>query len=199
MRWNRAGAAAAAGIILAVGLVAVSHAAEIKLALHGAMASSSPVRVSAIRVTLHRLTPEGPGMEIGTVEFRDVRHGLLIAPELHDQMPGPHAAHIHENPDCGSAIQNGELVLGGAARGHFDPKNTGHHEGPYGEGHLGDLPVLIAEADGSAKNPVLAPRLKAADIARRTLLIHAGADRYDQHAAHAHGKGGMRMYCGVIP
>jgi Cu/Zn superoxide dismutase len=30
-------------------------------------------------------------------------------------------------------------------------------------------------------------------------MIHAGADRYDQHAAHAHGKGGMRMYCGVIP
>jgi Cu-Zn family superoxide dismutase len=199
MHSNRGVAVAAAGMILAMGLVAVSNAAEIKLALHGAMASSSPARAGAIRVTLHRLTPEGPGREIGTVEFRDVPHGLLIAPDLHELTPGPHAAHIHEKPDCGPAKRDGELVLGGAAGGHFDPKNTGRHEGPYGEGHLGDLPVLIAEADGGAKVPMLAPRLKAADIAHRTLMIHAGADRYDQHAAHAHGKGGMRMYCGVIP
>ena len=28
-----------------------------------------------------------------------------------------------------------------AAGGQFDPLNTGDHEGPYGDGHLGDLPL----------------------------------------------------------
>ena len=34
----------------------------------------------------------------------------------------------------------------------------------WGDGHLGDLPALFVDAGGSANQPVLAPRLKVADI-----------------------------------
>jgi Cu-Zn family superoxide dismutase len=185
---------------LAVAVTAIAwttaQAGDIRLALHGAMASSAPT--AGIAVTLRRLTPEGPGKEIGTVRFLDHEHGLLIVPDLHSLRAGPHGAHVHENPDCTPETKNGMTMMGGSAGGHFDPENTGRHGGPYGDGHLGDLPVLFAEADGTAAIPVLAPRLEAADIRGRALVIHAGADRYEDHGADAHGKGGMRMYCGVI-
>ena len=163
------------------------------------MAVAGAARGEEITVTLNQVTPEGTGKEFGTVTFSDHRHGLMIAPDLRDLTPGPHGAHIHENPDCGPDKSHGKVVAGGAAGGHFDPDKTGQHAGPYGDGHLGDLPNLIVEEDGTATLPVVAPRVRLADIRSRALMIHAGADRYRRHGGHAHGKGGMRMYCGVIP
>lgn len=164
-----------------------------------AIAMASAAQAEAIKITLRQVTADGMGQEVGTVEFRDGQYGLLIVPNLKGLTPGPHGAHIHEKPDCGPAMNHGNVVPGGAAGGHFDPQNTGYHEGPYGNGHLGDLPNLIVEEDGTAFIPVLAPQLKVADIHSRALMIHAGADRYLRHGAHMHGKGGMRMYCGIIP
>ena len=46
--------------------------------------------------------------------------------------------------------------------------------------------------------PVLAPRLRVADIRDRAVVIHAGADRYMDHGHHKHGNGGACMDCGVI-
>jgi Cu-Zn family superoxide dismutase len=86
-----------------------------------------------------------------------------------------------------------------AAGDHYDPEGTDRHAGPYGDGHLGDLPNLIVEADGTATIPVLAPRLSVSEIYDRSIMIHAEPDRYDEHETHHHGKGGARIYCGVIP
>jgi superoxide dismutase, Cu-Zn family len=47
-------------------------------------------------------------------------------------------------------------------------------------------------------HPELAPRVKVADVRGRALMIHHGADRYQDHAHHHQGMGGARMYCGVI-
>ena len=66
-----------------------------------------------------------------------------------------------------------------------------------GDGHLGDLPALYVAADGSASNPVLAPRLKLADIRNRSLMIHPGGDNHADHPAPS-GGGGTRIACGVI-
>lgn len=131
----------------------------------------------------------------GMVSFEDGPHGLIIKPKLHGLDPGPHAAHIHEHPNCGPDDMG---MLAGAAGGHYDPNGTGVHAGPYGEGHLGDLPNLIVEPNGMASLPVVAPRITVADLKGRSLMIHAGPDRYDEYGEHVHGKGGPRMYCGVI-
>jgi Cu-Zn family superoxide dismutase len=149
-------------------------------------------------VTVHTVTVDGVGAAVGTVRFADSRFGLLVTPDLHDLTAGPHGMHVHENPDCGPSQMGGEAMPAGAAGGHYDPEGTGRHEGPYGTGHLGDLPNLYVEHDGTATIPVLAPRLEAADIQGRSLMLHAMPDRYAGHAHHHHGKGGMRMYCGVI-
>ena len=135
------------------------------------------------------------GEAVGTIMFTDTDHGLLVTPELAGLEPGLHAMHVHENPDCGDGE---DATPAGRAGDHFDPDNTGRHEGPYGDGHLGDLPNIAVETDGSATVPVLAPRVTAADVVGHAVVLHRGADRYDRHSHHSHGKGGARMYCGVI-
>ena len=50
---------------------------------------------------------------------------------------------------------------------------------------------------GVANNPVLAPRLKMADLRGRSLMIHAGGDNHADHPAPL-GGGGPRVACGVI-
>ena len=161
-------------------------------------ATATAVQAAEASVTLHHVTAQGEGKAVGEVRLQDSAAGLLVATDLQGLAPGPYAVHIHEHPDCGPARMHGNTVPAGAAGGHFDPAGTGRHEGPYGEGHLGDLPVMIAEQDGRVSIPVLAPRLKVRDVRDRSLMIHAGVDRYAHHAAHHHGMGGARMYCGII-
>jgi Cu-Zn family superoxide dismutase len=53
-------------------------------------------------------------------------------------------------------------------------------------------------ADGTATQPVLAPRLKLADVQGHALMVHAGGDNHSDHPAPL-GGGGARVACGVIP
>lgn len=159
------------------------------------LAGAALLAAGMVTTTLHEASETGQGEAIGTVQFIDTEHGLLVVPDLAGLAPGPHAAHIHENANCGPSDDG---TPAGAAGGHYDPDGNGVHAGPYDDGHLGDFPNLFVEADGRARIPVLAPRATAADVRGRAVMIHAGADRYDAHGGHAHGKGGPRMYCGVI-
>ena len=63
--------------------------------------------------------------------------------------------------------------------------------------HRGDLPPLFVDAEGSATQPVLAPRLKMSDLTGRSLMLHAGGDNHADHPAVL-GGGGARIACGVI-
>jgi Cu-Zn family superoxide dismutase len=163
-----------------------------------ALTGAGTANAESIFVSLREATTDGPGKDIGRIKLEDSQYGLVIKPDLSGLRPGLHGLHVHKNPDCGPAGKEGEVVPGGAAGSHYDPEGTGRHAGPYGDGHLGDLPNLMVEHDGTVSIPVLAPRVKVADIRDRSLMSHAGADRYTGHMKHTHGKGGARMYCGVI-
>lgn len=129
------------------------------------------------------------GKLLGKIEFEDRSYGLLIKPNLSGLPTGIHGFHIHEFPNCGNQAQS--------AGGHFDPKKTNSHQGPYGNGHLGDLPVLVVDSQGIATIPTLAPRLKTNDIKNRSIMVHAGGDNYSNNPAL--GGGGARIACGTIP
>jgi len=148
-------------------------------------------------IKVHQVNEQGIGKEIGTITASDSKHGLILAPQLSDLAPGLHGFHVHEKPDCSHTMKEGKAVPALAAGGHYDPAATGKHEGPYGNGHLGDLPPLYVAADGKASLPVLAPRLKVADIKGRSLMIHAGGDNYSDTPAPL-GGGGARVACGVV-
>lgn len=145
-----------------------------------------------------KLTDEtGVGKEVGTVTLEDTQYGLLLTPSLMDLPPGVHGFHIHQNAACGPGEKDGRVVPGLAAGGHYDPAETGSHEGPYGEGHLGDLPPLYVDMQGNASTPVLAPRLTLAEATDHALMIHMDGDNFSDVPA-ALGGGGARLACGVI-
>ncbi len=148
-------------------------------------------------INVHLVNEQGVGKEIGTVTASDSKFGLLLTPRLSDLSPGLHGFHVHEKPDCSPAMKEGKAAPALAAGGHYDPAATGKHEGPYGNGHLGDLPALYVAADGKATLPVLAPRLKLMDIKGRSVMIHAGGDNYSDTPGPL-GGGGGRVACGVV-
>jgi Cu-Zn family superoxide dismutase len=142
-------------------------------------------------------TTVGVGKTVGTIMAAQTPYGVLLTPELSGLAPGLHGFHLHQNPDCAPKEEDGKLVAALAAGGHYDPAKTGRHEGPYGNGHLGDLPAIFVNQDGTATYPVLAPRLKISDLKGRSLMIHAGGDNHADHPRKL-GGGGARIACGVI-
>lgn len=149
------------------------------------------------KVTLKMATDKGDGAEVGTVTISETRYGLVFTPQLSKLPPGLHGFHVHENGSCAANQKDGKTVPAGAAGGHLDPAATKRHGTPWGDGHLGDLPALTVDGKGNAGNPVLAPRLKLADVKGKALMVHAGGDNHADHPSPL-GGGGGRMACGVI-
>ncbi|WP_173636166.1 superoxide dismutase family protein [Paramixta manurensis] len=150
----------------------------------------------AASVVMNEVDANGIVKSVGTVTVETSPYGVIFTPKLTGLPPGIHGFHLHTNPDCGPALQNGKKVAGLAAGGHFDPAHTGKHEGPWGNGHLGDLPALYVDDHGNATYPVLAPRLRMADVKGHALMIHAGGDNHSDMPEML-GGGGARIVCGV--
>jgi len=151
----------------------------------------------ATEIVMNEVDVAGNKTSIGTVELTKTPWGVLFTPNLKNLPAGMHGFHLHEKPDCGNATVDGVVTISGAAGGHWDPKKTGKHEGPYVQGHLGDLPGLYVAADGTATMPVLAPRIN--DLSRvhdLALMVHVGGDNFSDHPKL--GGGGARMACGVV-
>jgi Cu-Zn family superoxide dismutase len=150
----------------------------------------------ALEVDMTLINADGVAQKIGKVEAADSPYGLMLTPALTQLPPGAHGFHLHALPHCGPGDNMGMKAAGFAAGGHWDPLKTGRHEGPYGMGHKGDLPVLLVDDEGVARTPVLAPRLTVADLAGHALMIHSGGDNYSDHPMM--GGGGVRIACGEI-
>ena len=153
---------------------------------------------AAMTVEMHAVTADGVGESIGTVEIEAAEQGTKLTPDLEGLTPGAHGFHVHEKGSCEPGMSEDKPAAAAAAGGHYDPENTGKHAGPYGDGHLGDLPVLYVGADGRATDPVLAPRIKPEQMAGLALMVHAGGDNYSDEPEKL-GGGGSRVACGVIP
>jgi Cu-Zn family superoxide dismutase len=159
-------------------------------------ASSGPS--GPVSVPMYQLDSKGSFIQIGKIDIADSQKGLILTPKLKGLAPGPHGFHVHEYASCAPAEKDGKNVVGLSAGGHYDPKGTKKHAGPNGEGHLGDLPTLVVAPDGSANQPVTAPRLKLSDLRGRSIVIHAGGDNYSDSPKPL-GGGGARIACGIVP
>jgi Cu-Zn family superoxide dismutase len=155
------------------------------------------VQAEEMIIPINMVDSLGVGKMIGTITASSSPYGVIFTPNLSGLNPGLHGFHVHENPNCGPAMKGGKMVPGLAASGHYDPAAAGRHEGPYGSGHLGDLPALYVDVKGNATHPVVAPRLKVSDLRGRSLVIHAGGDNYSDYPKKF-GGGGARVACGVL-
>lgn len=128
----------------------------------------------------------------GEVTFTPEAGKLRVEAKFSGLTPGEHGFHIHEAGDCSAPDAT-------SAKGHFNPaaKGHGHHGGA--ERHAGDLPNLVADAQGKARYTSLVDGLLvdggATNIMGRSVVVHADADDYKSQPA---GNSGKRIACGVI-
>ena len=163
-----------------------------------ATAIALPAMAANLTVIMHKVTQDGTGEAIGTITIASSAAGATLKLDLHGLPAGPHGFHVHENASCGPTMMNGVRIPGGAAGSHLDPDHTDKHEGPAGEGHLGDLPVLDVASNNTATQTLTAPRIKDIDVLKgHALIIHTGGDNYSDSPAMS-GGGGGRLACGVI-
>ncbi len=146
-------------------------------------------------VSIYRTTATGLGPYLGTIVVRNSmikiagreEPALILKPNLEKLTPGLHAFHIHENPDCGPKAKDGVMVPGLAAGAHLFAEHKMGSEMVTYRSHLGNLPNLLVNRDGTASEEVAAPRLSLADLVNRSIIIHAGQDDYS-----------VRDACGVF-
>jgi len=162
-----------------------------------ALLVAAPAFAAEIVVPMAVAEPTGIGAPIGHVRIVETPYGVVFYPQLKGLKPGLHGFHVHENASCEPAQVGGSMVAAAGAGGHLDPGATKRHGEPWGDGHLGDLPALYVAPDGSAVQPVLAPRLRLPDLQGHALVVHAGGDNHADHPAPL-GGGGARVACGVI-
>ncbi len=165
--------------------------------------SVGPAVAEEVVVEMHAVSAEGVGDVLGVIHAYDSDNGLVLSMKLTGLTPGAHGFHLHENGSCEPGEKDGKMSAALQAGGHFDPHGSGHHLGPSGDGHAGDLPLIFVEedyaaADGAVPLVAVAPRLTVADIKGRALMIHEGGDNYRDEPKPL-GGGGGRIACGVVP
>jgi Cu-Zn family superoxide dismutase len=149
-----------------------------------------------ILIPFHLTSTDGVGSKIGFMLARNARisiasrveEALVLSLNLQGLPAGPHAFHVHANPNCGPGKDAGKVVPGLAAGPHLFLKGTGTDAQVTYHSHLGNLPILIVETDGTATQEIAVPRLTLDDIRNRSIVIHATRD--DDSA---------RQACGVVP
>jgi len=142
------------------------------------------------------------GKQLGqAILVGDDTGGVLFRVDVSGLPPGLHGMHVHEIGSCNPLRDTqGKVTPFGAAGAHFDPQTTGHHLGPDGPGHAGDLPNLDVAPDGHARTTFYSDRLSVFDgptnIVGRAIVIHANEDNYSDLPAN--GGSGPRIACGEI-
>jgi Cu-Zn family superoxide dismutase len=149
-----------------------------------------------VTVGINKVSEAGVGEKIGTVTIFEDKGATTFKVAVGGVPAGRHGFHVHEKGNCGTAMKNGKPEAGGAAGPHYDPDGKKTHRGPQGDGHLGDLPALTANATGINES-VVAPRVRLADVLGRSLVIHEAGDNYTDDPENGGGKG--RIACGVVP
>lgn len=153
----------------------------------------------ALAVSIDAVDATGIVASVGTVFVHDTPYGAVFRPVLKNLTPGVHGFHVHQNASCAPGEKDGKPTAALGAGPHFDPTNSGRHDEPWGDGYLGDLPALYVDAKGESRQPVLAPRLKTADLSGRSLMLRASGDNHADHPEVLGGSGGgARIACGVV-
>jgi superoxide dismutase, Cu-Zn family len=156
------------------------------------------------------------GVSMGTVKFSSGDDGkggagVTIDADITGLVPAGtfHGMHIHasNNPAGGDGCVAPTFASAG---GHLSERGSVHGK------HMGDLPVLLALADGTARYHFVTDRFRLADLSGAVVIVHALADNYnnvprgskpDQYTANSAaavtltddtGNSGDRIGCGVI-
>jgi Cu-Zn family superoxide dismutase len=138
------------------------------------------------------------GQTVGGVAFEQRRGTIVVRVRTHGLPAGFHGFHVHavgrcQAPDFMSAM--GHLKRGAQVHGQ----------------HIGDMPVLLVNRDGTARARFVTDRFTLADLRDgdgSAAIVHANPDNYanipqrydpdpDQETLNT-GDAGSRLACGVV-
>jgi len=124
----------------------------------------------------------------GNVTFSDLGGAVQVDAKFAGLTPGEHGFHVHEAGDCSAADAS-------SAKGHYNPagQRHGHHDSKVRHG--GDMPNLVANAQGEARLSAELKDLTVSELVGRSVVVHADPDDYMSQPA---GNSGKRIACGVI-
>lgn len=159
-------------------------------ALSIAVLSGCATSISGPSASADLLARSG-SMVSGTVSFSETDGRLRVEAKVAGLTPGEHGFHVHEAGDCSAPDAS-------SAKGHFNPVSKAHGHYASEEHHGGDMPNLIANAQGEAKYSAELKGLSLNGpngVLGRSVVIHADPDDYKSQPA---GNSGKRVACGVI-
>lgn len=145
-------------------------------------------RVASARVMLAN------GIPVGTAQLLSDGDGLQLSIVATGLTPGAHGFHLHETGEC----RRPDFTSAG---GHLNPLGNDHGTLSDGGSHLGDLPNLDVNENGTASLTVELDGDRAQleewlfDDDGTAVVIHAGADDYRTNPS---GAAGSRVACGVL-
>lgn len=146
-------------------------------------------------VAIARLQPTAGNQVSGELMIRRLGDRLQVTGIVSGLKAGSeHGFHIHEKGDCSASD-------GSSAGGHFNPSAAEHGAMDAPAHHAGDMPNLVADANGVANvDGQLSAQATLGDggsndILGRGLIIHADPDDY---ASQPTGNAGARLACAVI-
>ena len=136
------------------------------------------------------------GKEVGQATLTDQAKGVHIFIKAEGLSPGVKAIHFHETALC----EKPDFKTAGA---HFNPTHKEHgFQNPKGY-HLGDLPNIEVDANGTVELETVSPAVVLAsgksnsllDADGSSIIIHENADDYKTDPS---GNSGDRIVCGEI-
>lgn len=172
--------------------------------------AATPIAIPAQEVASAKATLKGEGIS-GTVELREVPNAnaiagtfdtgtrrVEIAVTISGLKPGAHGFHLHAVGKCEPDFM--------AAGGHFDPGPSSNTDAdanhPF---HMGDLPNLVAAADGKAALTTTSTRVTLSpgpvsvfDADGTAIIVHGNPDQGKTGEPKSGLSGGPRVACGVI-
>jgi Cu-Zn family superoxide dismutase len=152
-------------------------------------------RASALGETAVAVLKLANGNDAGTIKLTQASSGVLLKFDLKGLSPGPHALHVHEVGKCEADFSS--------AGGIYNPLGAKHgflnEEGPM----AGDLPNVVAAADGTAVAEVLTPFFNLSKDTDDTLFGPTGSslvlfEKADDYLTDPEGAAGARIACGVL-
>jgi len=139
------------------------------------------------------LTPTNGNTTSGSVSFTQSGNKVLVVAEIKGLKPNAeHGFHIHDKGDSSSGD-------GMSTGGHFNPTTQAHGAHGTGGHHTGDLPSLVADANGVAKlkfeSTTISIDSGLTNIVGRGLIVHRDPDDFKTQPT---GNAGPRLACAVI-
>ena len=182
------------------------------LAATAAQTTSQRTQVTAHRAaagdpaTLTVVVRDVDGDRVGTVRLSEEGRQVRVSARLRSLAPGFHGFHVHETGSCDPAAPGGAFRSAGDHYAGGDPD--------HGD-HAGDLPSLLAGADGRARLDVVTDRFTLAELQDdngSAVVVHAERDNFANiPARYSYGDGsgpdaetgrtgdaGGRVACGVV-